>query len=65
MSHVRRLPTLLLAATVAASLNACAGKALRNVALLVTTNGYDPNGRSGQALAALRDRLITFHNTGK
>ncbi|HEX8359454.1 MAG TPA: serine hydrolase domain-containing protein [Longimicrobium sp.] len=38
---------------------------LRNVALLVTTNGYDPNGRSGQALGALQDRLITFHNTGK
>lgn len=38
---------------------------LRNVAFLVTTNGYDPNGRSGQALGGLRDRLIAFHNTGE
>jgi CubicO group peptidase (beta-lactamase class C family) len=38
---------------------------LRNVAFLVTTNGYDPNGRSGQALGGLLDRLIIFHDTGK
>ena len=35
---------------------------LRNVAFLVTTNGYEP---TGQSLEVLANRLITFHNTGK
>jgi CubicO group peptidase (beta-lactamase class C family) len=35
---------------------------LRNVAFLVTTNGWEP---TGQALEVLANRLITFHNTGK
>ncbi len=34
----------------------------RNVAVLVTTNGYEP---TGQVLEVMADRLITFHNTGK
>jgi CubicO group peptidase (beta-lactamase class C family) len=40
---------------------------VRNVALLVTTNGWDPtpNGASAQAINGLYGRLITFHNTGK
>jgi CubicO group peptidase (beta-lactamase class C family) len=38
---------------------------VRNVAILVTTNGWDPNGRSSQALDGLVTRLITFHNTGQ
>jgi CubicO group peptidase (beta-lactamase class C family) len=37
----------------------------RNVAFLVTTNGYDPSGRSSNALNALINRLITFHDTGR
>ena len=36
------------------------GAPLRNVAFLVTTNGWDPNGRTAQALGALHGRLITF-----
>ena len=35
---------------------------LRNVAFLVTTNGWEP---TGQALDVLVSRLITFYNTGK
>ena len=35
---------------------------IRNVAFLVTTNGYEP---TGQVLEVLANRLITFHNTGK
>ena len=35
---------------------------LRNVAFLVTTNGFEP---TGQSLEVLANRLITFHNTGK
>jgi CubicO group peptidase (beta-lactamase class C family) len=35
---------------------------LRNVAFLVTTNGWEP---TGQALEVLANRLIAFHNTGK
>jgi len=38
---------------------------LRNVAFLVTTNGWDPNGRTAQALGALQSRLVTYYNTGK
>jgi CubicO group peptidase (beta-lactamase class C family) len=34
----------------------------RNVAVLVTTNGFEP---TGQVLEVLAGRLITFHNTGK
>ena len=37
---------------------------LRNVAYLATTNGYDPGGRSSQALNALIARLDAFHTTG-
>jgi CubicO group peptidase (beta-lactamase class C family) len=37
---------------------------VRNVAFLATTNGYDPGGRSGQALGALIGRLERFHTTG-
>ena len=37
----------------------------RNVAFLVTTNGWDPNGPTSQALSELLARLVTFHNTGK
>ena len=36
-----------------------------DVAFLVTTNGYDPGGRSGQALHALMLRLLTYHETGR
>ena len=35
------------------------------VAFLVTTNGYDPGGRSAQALHALMLRLLTYHETGR
>jgi CubicO group peptidase (beta-lactamase class C family) len=35
---------------------------LRNVAFLVTTNGFEP---TGQSLEVLANRLIAFHNTGK
>jgi CubicO group peptidase (beta-lactamase class C family) len=38
---------------------------LRNVAFLATTNGYDPGGRSAQALQGLIVRLIAFHDTGR
>jgi CubicO group peptidase (beta-lactamase class C family) len=43
---------------------------VRNVAILVTTNGWDPNPNgsanlSVQALNQLYGRLITYHNTGK
>ena len=38
---------------------------LRNVALLVTTNGFDPGGRSWNAMNALIGRLETFHTTGR
>jgi len=34
----------------------------RNVAVLVTTNGFEP---TGQSLEVLANRLVTFHNTGK
>ena len=37
---------------------------MRNVAYLATTNGYDPGGRSIQALNALIARLDAFHTTG-
>jgi CubicO group peptidase (beta-lactamase class C family) len=37
----------------------------RNVAFLVTTNGYDPNGSAAQPLNGLVSRLISFHTTGK
>jgi hypothetical protein len=37
----------------------------RNVAFLVTANGYDGNGWTSQALNGLYGRLITFHNTGR
>jgi CubicO group peptidase (beta-lactamase class C family) len=39
----------------------------RNVALLITTNGWDPSptGASFQAVNGLYGRLITFYNTGK
>jgi D-alanyl-D-alanine carboxypeptidase len=37
----------------------------RNVALLATTNGFDPGGRSWNALNALIDRLKLFHDTGR
>jgi CubicO group peptidase (beta-lactamase class C family) len=37
----------------------------RNVAFLATTNGFDPGGRSLQALTALIGRLISFHDTGR
>lgn len=36
----------------------------RNVAFLVTTNGWDPNG-TGQALNGMITRLVTFYDTGK
>jgi CubicO group peptidase (beta-lactamase class C family) len=36
----------------------------RNVAFLVATNGFDPGGRSWNALNALVERLETFHMTG-
>ena len=35
---------------------------LRNVAFLVTTNGFEP---TGQPMEVLASRLITFHTTGK
>jgi CubicO group peptidase (beta-lactamase class C family) len=38
---------------------------VRNVAFLVTTNGWDPNGRASQAVNRLINRLIAFHNTGR
>jgi D-alanyl-D-alanine carboxypeptidase len=38
---------------------------VRNVALLATTNGFDPGGRSWNALNALISRLETFHTTGR
>jgi CubicO group peptidase (beta-lactamase class C family) len=38
---------------------------LRNVAFLATTNGFDPGGRSWNALNALIGRLETFHTTGR
>jgi CubicO group peptidase (beta-lactamase class C family) len=37
---------------------------VRNVAYLTTTNGFDPTGRSFQALNALVGRLHAFHTTG-
>ena len=37
---------------------------VRNVAFLITANGYDPGGAS-QALNGLHGRLVTFYNTGK
>jgi CubicO group peptidase (beta-lactamase class C family) len=37
---------------------------LRNVAFLVTTNGYDPNGAL-QILDGMTNRLITFYTAGK
>jgi hypothetical protein len=37
----------------------------RNVAFLATTNGFDPAGRSSQALNALIGRLNVFHTTGR
>jgi CubicO group peptidase (beta-lactamase class C family) len=37
----------------------------RNVAFLVTTNGWDPNGPSAQPLNGMISRLITFYNTGR
>jgi CubicO group peptidase (beta-lactamase class C family) len=37
---------------------------LRNVAFLVTTNGYDPNGAL-QVLDGMTNRLITFYTAGK
>jgi hypothetical protein len=36
----------------------------RNVAFLVTTNGFDPGGRSWNAMNALIGRLDVFHTTG-
>ena len=38
---------------------------LRNVAFLATTNGFDPGGRSWNALNALIGRLEAFHTTGR
>jgi CubicO group peptidase (beta-lactamase class C family) len=38
---------------------------MRNVAYLATTNGYDPAGRSSQALDALIARLNAFHTSGR
>jgi hypothetical protein len=32
------------------------------VAVLVTTNGFEP---TGEVLEVMANRLITFHNTGK
>ena len=37
---------------------------VRNVAFLVTTNGFDPGGRSWNAMNALIGRLEAFHFTG-
>ena len=37
---------------------------MRNVAYLATTNGFDPGGRSIQALNALIGRLDAFHTAG-
>ncbi len=37
----------------------------RNVAFLVTINGWDPDGSTNQALDGMIARLIAFHNTGK
>lgn len=37
---------------------------MRHVAYLATTNGYDPSGRSLQALDAMIGRLDRFHTTG-
>ncbi len=37
---------------------------MRNVAFLATTNGFDPAGRSFNALNALIARLEAFHTTG-
>jgi len=37
---------------------------LRHVAFLITTNAYDPSGRSYIAMTALLSRLETFHFTG-
>jgi hypothetical protein len=37
---------------------------VRNGAYLATTNGFDPAGRSFQALNALVGRLHAFHTTG-
>jgi CubicO group peptidase (beta-lactamase class C family) len=38
---------------------------MRNVAFLATTNGFDPGGRSWNALNALIGRMETFHTTGR
>jgi len=36
----------------------------RNVAFIVTTNGYDPNGRTN-AVTGMTNRLIAFYQTGR